>query len=142
MFELLYQFLHEMFKINAKLVKEFHHLMPRLYSEFAPNLLMNFLEKSHSYDLAETLELCKRKMLIPEVAFLLERLGNLRQMILCLVDMGDIRSALNKIVKQNYFCERELWDLLVSVCISNLRYNLLLKQLLYFKPGWSYIPVS
>lgn len=80
-------------------------------------------------------------MLIPEVAFLLERLGNLRQMILCLVDMGNIRIALNKIVKHNYFCERELWDLVVSVCISDLRYNLLLKQLLYFKPGWSYIPV-
>lgn len=53
--KLLYEFLHEMYKINAKLIKEFHNQMPALYAEYAPDLLIHFLEKSHSYDLAETL---------------------------------------------------------------------------------------
>lgn len=51
----LYQFLHEMYKINPKMIKEFHNLMPGLYAQYSPEMLIGFLEKSHSYDLAETL---------------------------------------------------------------------------------------
>ena len=81
-------------------------------------------------------------MLINEVAYLLERLGNNRQMILCLIDMGDYRGALNKIVNSYYTCEPELWDLVVNFCITKKRYNMLLKSLLKYRPEWTYVPVS
>ncbi len=106
-----------------------------------PEQLLPFLKNPTAhYDMAEALAQCRSKMMIPEVAYLLERLGNNRQMILCLVDMGDIRTALSKVAERS--CEPELWDLVVNYCISRLKYNLLLKQLLRFSPSWPYSPVG
>lgn len=62
-------------------------------------------------------------------------------MILTLIDMGDINTALKKVVEADYFCEPELWDLVVNFCLSNHRYALLLRQLVHFKPSWTHLPV-
>lgn len=43
-------------------------------------------------------------MMTLEVVYLLERIGDKRQMILTLIDMGDIHTALKKVVEADYFC--------------------------------------
>lgn len=107
-----------MFKINPQLTRDFHPLQPRLYVEFNPALLLDFLKQTSRYDAAAVLELCKCKGLTAEVVFLLERLGDKRQMVFTLIDMGDIKTALKKVVEADYFCEPELWDLVVNECLS------------------------
>lgn len=95
---------------------EYHDLMIKLYSEYQPESLLNFLKLSTSYRLDEAVELCKSKNLIKEVVFLYSRMGDLREALRYIVEeKGDFHEAIE-------FCKEhqdpDLWQDLITHTIE------------------------
>lgn len=108
----LIKYLHRLVVKDRNCCIEYHDLMIKLYSEYQPESLLNFLKLSTSYRLDEAVELCKGKNLIKEVVFLYSRMGDLREALRYIVEeKDDIHEAIE-------FCKEhqdpELWHDLIT----------------------------
>jgi hypothetical protein len=97
--------------------KDFHNNQVRLYAEFDPSRLYDFLEKSNYWDLEIALSVCKEFKLWREVVFILGRMGNIEEALNLMVDkVGDVKQAIEFVQKQN---DDKLWDDLILKAIRN-----------------------
>ena len=88
----------------------------RLLATFAPNKLLTFLKTSDEYPMAEALDECSMRGMIPEKIYLLGRMGNTRSALeLIMTELVDVEQAVD-------FCKEhddaELWDDLIKYSLD------------------------
>lgn len=110
--QLLFHYLDALFNKSPALCEQHHLDLAQLYAQFAPDKLLPLLRGSHSYPLEKALALCQAKELVPEVVFLLKRMGNTKEALQqIMAKLGDVHQAIAFCKEQD---DRELWqDLIV-----------------------------
>ena len=67
------------------------HGQVKLYAEYAPDKLIDFLRVSSQYNLEQAYKICTERDLVPEMVFLLGRMGNNKQALYLIIDrLGDV----------------------------------------------------
>ncbi|XP_014241580.1 vacuolar protein sorting-associated protein 41 homolog [Cimex lectularius] len=123
-----FKYLDALNKHDSKACIKNHSKLVRLYADFEPDKLLNFLKMSDHYAIREALDICKSGKLNEEMVYLLGRIGNTKEALeLILTSIGDIERAID-------FCkehdDEELWEDLISfsldkpMCITNLLQNI------------------
>ncbi|KAF4619121.1 hypothetical protein D9613_004781 [Agrocybe pediades] len=72
----LFLYLDALMHRDAQLVTEFTDRQVEMYAEFATARLIDFLRASSSYNLEKAYKECQERDLVPEMVFLLGRMGN------------------------------------------------------------------
>ncbi|KAI0227033.1 Vacuolar protein sorting-associated protein 41 [Lamellibrachia satsuma] len=114
--EFLHEYLDLLFKKDPHTGQEFHALQVELYAEFDRLKLLPFLRSSNYYPLQKALDVCQQRSLIPEMVFLLGRMGNTKQALhLITNDLRDVNAAIDFCKEHN---DTELWNDLISYSID------------------------
>ena len=75
-----------------------------LYASFEPNKLMDFLRASNYYSLEAAYKICDKLDLVPEMVFLLGRMGdNKRALNLIIERLGDVQRV-NPLIHRRGYC--------------------------------------
>jgi len=90
----LHTYLHALFKFDPHRGSDFHELQVALYAEFDYKMLLPFLRQSNYYPLEKAYKVCESRGLVPEMVFILGRMGNNKQALnLILSKLKDIRQV-------------------------------------------------
>ncbi|KAJ2031123.1 Vacuolar protein sorting-associated protein 41 [Coemansia sp. S3946] len=110
--EHLHVYLHTLLGKDAHLGAPFADLQVELYAEYDPAKLLSFLRISTYYTFDRALEICEERGLVPEMVFILGRMGdNHRALMLIIERLRDVPRAIEFAKEQN---DPELWsDLMV-----------------------------
>lgn len=114
--KLLMVYLDRVVQKDSELCAAHHDLLVKMYAQYCPSKLLLFLKSSNHYSLEKTLDICQRYKLIPEVVFLLSRMGNTREALHYITEqMSDIDYAIE-------FCKEhsdsELWEDLINYSLK------------------------
>ncbi|EHA8589217.1 vacuolar protein sorting-associated protein 41 [Cocos nucifera] len=111
----LHLYLHSLFDIDSEGGKEFHDLQVELYAEYEPRMLLPFLHSSHHYKLEKAYEICVKKDLVREQAFILARMGNAKRALAVYINkLEDIEEAVDFVSTQH---DDDLWEELIKQCL-------------------------
>lgn len=123
---LLLPYLHKVFQKDPELCLDYHGDLVELYANHSPENLLDFLKVSNHYSLEKALNICTELRLIPEVVFLLTRMGNAKKAL------GYIINSMNDIHYAVEFCQQhadnELWEELFRHSLKNPEHIRLLIQ--------------
>ncbi|KAJ2724352.1 Vacuolar protein sorting-associated protein 41 [Coemansia sp. Benny D115] len=109
--EHLHIYLHTLLTKDAHLGAPFADLQVELYAEYTPERLLNFLRVSTYYSFDKALEICEERGLVPEMVFILGRMGDNHRALMLIIDqLGDVPRAIEFAKEQN---DPELWNDLV-----------------------------
>ncbi|KAJ2813134.1 Vacuolar protein sorting-associated protein 41 [Coemansia furcata] len=110
--EHLHVYLHALLARDAHLGAPFADLQVELYAEYDSDRLLDFLRISTYYSFDRALEICEERGLVPEMVFVLGRMGdNHRALMLIIERLRDVPRAIEFAREQN---DPELWsDLMV-----------------------------
>ncbi|KAJ3144786.1 Vacuolar protein sorting-associated protein 41 [Geranomyces variabilis] len=104
----LHIFLDALFHKDALEGVEFHPLQVELYAEYDYLKLMDFLRISNSYSVEKAYDVCELRDLVPEMVFLLGKMGDNRKALNLIIErLGDVRRAIEFAKEQN---DEELWE--------------------------------
>ncbi|GAA5862553.1 hypothetical protein JCM8547_002101 [Rhodosporidiobolus lusitaniae] len=104
----LYRYLDALFDKDAHLAFDYSDLQVDLYAEYNPAKLMDFLRASNYYSLERAYKVCDARDLVPEMVFLLGRMGdNKRALNLIIERLGDVQRAIDFAKEQN---DNDLWE--------------------------------
>ncbi|XP_072029867.1 vacuolar protein sorting-associated protein 41 homolog isoform X2 [Amphiura filiformis] len=107
-----HNYLDALFQKNPHLGQEYHALQVKLYAEHDRKNLLMFLKNSNYYPLQVALDECEQRHLIPEMVFLLGRMGNTKQALrLIMEDLDDVDKAIDFAKEHD---DTELWDDLIA----------------------------
>ncbi|XP_030754784.1 vacuolar protein sorting-associated protein 41 homolog [Sitophilus oryzae] len=120
----LYKYLDEYDKKNPQ--GKYHEELVRLYAIFDRQKLLPFLKKSDHYLIDDVLDICKKEKYYPEMVYLLDRRGNLKEALdLIMNQLKDMQYAIS-------FCrehdDQDLWNDLINYCINKPEYITFLLQ--------------
>lgn len=123
---LLLPYLHKVIQKDPELCIDYHENLVELYAKYSPANLLDFLKSSNNYSLEKALKVCTDSKLIPEVVFLLTRMGNAKKALDYIINsMNDIHYAVE-------FCQQhsdnELWEELFRHSLCKPEYIRLLIQ--------------
>lgn len=109
--ELQYTYLDKLSVADPHAGRDFGKLQVRLTAMYHPEKLMNFLKTSNYVPLKEAMQICEERRMIPEMVFLLQRVGNTKRALeLLITEIGNVDEAIE-------FCKEvddlELWDELI-----------------------------
>lgn len=105
---LLHIYLDALFLRDPHLGFEFHNLQVELYAAYAPAKLIDFLRASNYYSLEKAYRTCEQRDLVPEMVFLLGRMGNNKKALMLIIErLGDVERAINFAKEQN---DDDLWE--------------------------------
>lgn len=80
----------------------------QLYAEYEPARLIDFLRASNYYSLESAYKICLEKDLVPEMVFLLGRMGNNKKALNLIIErLGDVSRAIDFAKEQN---DDDLWE--------------------------------
>ena len=80
----------------------------KLYAEYATPRLIDFLRSSSSYDLELAYTICQERDLVPEMVFLLGRMGNNKKALTLIIErLGDVQRAIEFAKEQG---DDDLWE--------------------------------
>ncbi|KAJ2803540.1 Vacuolar protein sorting-associated protein 41 [Coemansia guatemalensis] len=109
--EHLHVYLHALLTKDAHLGAPFADLQVELYAEYNPERLLNFLRLSAYYSFDKALEICEERNLVPEMVFILGRMGDNHRALMLIIDrLRDVPRAIEFAKEQN---DPELWNDLV-----------------------------
>ncbi|KAI7822078.1 hypothetical protein BX661DRAFT_173138 [Kickxella alabastrina] len=109
--EHLHVYLHTLLGKDAHLGAPFADLQVELYAEYNPERLLNFLRVSTYYSFDKALEICEERALVPEMVFILGRMGDNHRALMLIIDrLCDVPRAIEFAKEQN---DPELWNDLV-----------------------------
>lgn len=98
-------------------------LQVKLYAEYAPERLIDFLRVSSQYNLEQAYKICTDRDLVPEMVFLLGRMGNNKQALYLIIDrLGDVTRAIDFAKEQS---DDDLWEDLLKYSETRPRMPLL-----------------
>ncbi|EIN11015.1 vacuolar protein sorting-associated protein 41 [Punctularia strigosozonata HHB-11173 SS5] len=104
----LFLYLDSLFAKDPHLASDFADTQVKLCAEHAPSRLIDFLRASNYYSLEQAYRICQEKDLVPEMVFLLGRMGNNRQALTLIIErLGDVRRAIDFAKEQN---DDDLWE--------------------------------
>jgi len=104
----LFLYLDSLFIQDSHLVAEFADMQVKLYAEYALPRLIDFLRASNYYSLEQAFEVCKERDLVPEMVFLLGKMGNNKQALTLIIErLGDVQRAIEFAKEQN---DDDLWE--------------------------------
>ncbi|CAG8570731.1 10525_t:CDS:10, partial [Cetraspora pellucida] len=108
----LHIYLDALFTRDHHMGFEFHDLQIELYAEYDYQRLIEFLRASNYYSLEKAYEICKQRDLVPEMVFILGRMGNNKQALMLIIKrLGDVQRAIDFAKEQ---ADDRLWeDLLI-----------------------------
>ena len=88
----------------------------KLYAEYATLRLIDFLRASSAYNLEMAFKICEERDLIPEMVFLLGRMGNNKRALTLIIErMGDVERAIEFAKEQG---DDDLWEDLLGYAES------------------------
>ncbi|KAJ2904864.1 Vacuolar protein sorting-associated protein 41, partial [Coemansia aciculifera] len=106
--EHLHVYLHTLLSKDPHLGAPFADLQVELYAEYDPSKLLSFLRISTYYTFDRALEICEERGLVPEMVFILGRMGdNHRALMLIIERLRDVPRAIEFAKEQN---DPELWS--------------------------------
>jgi len=112
----LHDYLKSLFEKDEVAGGEYHMLMVRLYAEFEPKGLLDFLKKSKRYDIDEAIAACHDRALYNEEAYLEAQRGHVdKALTLYLDEMRDIKRAVEHAAETQ---DPKLWEVIVDFVLS------------------------
>ncbi|KAF9307478.1 Vacuolar protein sorting-associated protein 41 [Mortierella antarctica] len=109
-------YLDALFLRDPHLGSEFHDLQVELYADYAPGKLIDFLRASNYYSLERAYHTCEKRDLVPEMVFLLGRMGNNKKALMLIIErLGDVERAINFAKEQN---DDDLWEDLLTYSLD------------------------
>lgn len=85
-----------------------YHPQVELYAEFGHDRLLDFLRASNYYSLEKAYQICKQRDFVPEMVFLLGRMGNNRQALMLIIErLNDVARAIEFAKEQE---DEDLWE--------------------------------
>ncbi|KAI0684181.1 vacuolar protein sorting-associated protein 41 [Cytidiella melzeri] len=104
----LHLYLDALFARDTHLTSDFADLQVKLYAEYAPKRLIDFLRASNYYNLEQAYQVCNERNLVLEMVFLLGRMGNNRQALTLIIErLGDVHRAIDFAKEQH---DDDLWE--------------------------------
>ncbi|KAI0034356.1 vacuolar assembling protein VPS41 [Vararia minispora EC-137] len=104
----LFLYLDALSEKDPQLTAEFADLQVKLYAEYAPARLIDFLRHSAHYNLEGAYVICTQRDLVPEMVFLLGRMGNNKEALHIIIErLGDVGRAIDFAKEQN---DDDLWE--------------------------------
>ncbi|ONK67221.1 uncharacterized protein A4U43_C06F17810 [Asparagus officinalis] len=111
----LHLYLHSLFVVDPNAGREFHDLQVELYVDYEPRMPLPFLSLSEHYRLDKAYDICVKKDLPREQAYLLGRMGNTKKALTVIIDkLEDIEEAVAIVSNQH---DDELWEELIKQCL-------------------------
>ncbi|OWA52572.1 Vacuolar protein sorting-associated protein 41-like protein [Hypsibius exemplaris] len=124
----LLQYLDRLFQKDKIIGKDYHDVQVKLYAEHDPKKMLHFMQNSKHFSLRNAYEICQKKNMVPEMVYLLSRMGNPREALeLILSQLKDITRAIDFCKEQN---DNDLWMILIDYAldkpqfITNLLHNI------------------
>lgn len=105
-----YQFMYldALFEVDPSLGTDYGDLHVDLFAEFDRQRLMKFLRASTFYDLEKAYQICQDLNFVPEMVYLLGRMGNNKKALFLIIDrIGDVHRAIEFAKEQN---DDDLWE--------------------------------
>ncbi|SCV72404.1 BQ2448_3941 [Microbotryum intermedium] len=116
----LYMYLDALFDEDPHLAFDHSDLQVDLYAEYDPNKLMDFLRASNYYSLERAYDICDKKDLVPEMVFLLGRMGDNKGALNLIIErLGDVQRAIEFAKEQN---DHDLWEDLLKYSETKPRF--------------------
>ncbi|KAI0807975.1 vacuolar assembling protein VPS41 [Fomes fomentarius] len=104
----LYLYLNALFQKDPHLTFAYADTQVKLYAEYAPRRLIDFLRASNYYNLEEAYKVCNERDLVLEMVFLLGRMGNNKKALYLIIDrLGDVSRAIDFAKEQH---DDDLWE--------------------------------
>ncbi|KDR84343.1 hypothetical protein GALMADRAFT_237137 [Galerina marginata CBS 339.88] len=104
----LFLYLDSLVRMDSQLVAGFADLQVKMYAEFATSRLIDFLRASSSYNLELAYKECQERDLVPEMVFLLGRMGNNKKALTLIIErLGDVHRAIDFAKEQS---DDDLWE--------------------------------
>ncbi|KAI6017010.1 hypothetical protein BKA83DRAFT_347458 [Pisolithus microcarpus] len=104
----LFLYLDALFKKDQNLALDFADVQVKLFAEYATPRLIEYLRASSYYNLEAAYNICKGRDLVPEMVFLLGRMGNNKQALTLIIErIGDVQQAIEFAKEQN---DDDLWE--------------------------------
>ncbi|VDC00011.1 unnamed protein product, partial [Peniophora sp. CBMAI 1063] len=104
----LFLYLDALSEKDPQLTADFADTQVKLYAEYAPERLVDFLRVSSQYNLEQAYKICTERDLVPEMVFLLGRMGNNKQALYLIIDrLGDVTRAIDFAKEQS---DDDLWE--------------------------------
>ncbi|KAI0685116.1 vacuolar assembling protein VPS41 [Cerioporus squamosus] len=104
----LYLYLNALFQKDPHLTSAYADTQVKLYAEYAPRRLIDFLRASNYYSLEEAYNVCNERDLVLEMVFLLGRMGNNKKALYLIIDrLGDVNRAIDFAKEQH---DDDLWE--------------------------------
>ncbi|KAF8882653.1 vacuolar assembling protein VPS41 [Mucidula mucida] len=104
----LFLYLDALFTRDSHLVAQHADKLLKLYSEYSRPRLIDFLRASTDYSLERAYRVCQDKDLVPEMVYLLGRMGNNKQALTLIIErLGDVRQAIEFAKEQ---ADDDLWE--------------------------------
>ncbi|OZJ04120.1 hypothetical protein BZG36_02827 [Bifiguratus adelaidae] len=108
----LHTYLDALFERDPQLGIEFHDLQVELYAEFDYPKLLDFLRASNYINLEKAYKACEKRDLVPEMVFILGRMGNNREALMLIIErLQDVQRAIEFAKEQN---DDDLWEDLLT----------------------------
>jgi len=116
----LHMFLYALFLKDAHAGQDFHEMQVELMAEFDRAKLLSFLRSSNYYALEKAFKVCEEKEYIPEMVFLLSRMGNSKKALSMIIEKeNDIKKAIEFTKEQK---DDVLWQDLINHSINKPEY--------------------
>ncbi|KAL0950416.1 hypothetical protein HGRIS_010371 [Hohenbuehelia grisea] len=104
----LFLYLDALLSKDPHLTADFADFQVKLYAEYATGRLIDFLRASNYYNLEQAYNVCKERDLVPEMVFLLGRMGNNKQALTLIIErLGDVNRAIDFAKEQS---DDDLWE--------------------------------
>lgn len=104
----LFMYLDSLYDKDPYLTSDYADRQLQLYSEYAPSRLIDFLRTSNYYGLEKAYNICKEKDLVPEMVFLLGKMGDNKKALTLIIErLGDVHRAIDFAKEQN---DNDLWE--------------------------------
>ncbi|KAI9018076.1 hypothetical protein CLU79DRAFT_761600 [Phycomyces nitens] len=108
----LHVYLDALFDRDRHLGYEFHDLQVELYAEYDYPKLLDFLRASHYISLEKAYKVCEEKDLVPEMVFILGRMGNNKKALMLIIErLSDVQRAIDFAKEQK---DDDLWEDLLT----------------------------
>ncbi|KIR53471.1 vacuolar protein sorting 41 [Cryptococcus gattii Ru294] len=108
----LYMYLDVLLDKDPQYSLPYGDRMVELYAAYDVDRLMPFLRTSNFYDLEKAYAVCKERDYVPEMVFLLGRMGNNKQALMLLIErLGDVERAIEFAKEQ---ADEDLWEDLLA----------------------------
>ncbi|CAG8459764.1 7650_t:CDS:10 [Paraglomus occultum] len=116
----MYIYLDALFHHDPHLGYEYHDMQIELYAEYEYDGLMEFLRTSNYYSLDRAYEICKQRDLVPEMVFILGRMGNNKQALMLIIErLQDVQRAIDFAKEQD---NEILWEDLLVYSLDKPRF--------------------